>query len=71
MIRITKHWYNSKTIWINVISSFLEIAQLINGINLLPAGTLTLITNLLNIILRFVTKAPLESLFGSPMYEEK
>ena len=56
----TKKWWQSKTVWLNVISLGLELTQLLSGVNWIPAGTLTLVTNTLNIALRFITKAPIE-----------
>ena len=50
----TKAWYLSKTLWLNVISIALEIAQQVSGMNWLPAGTLVFITNMLNIGLRLL-----------------
>ena len=51
----TKQWWKSKTIWLNIVSALLELAQLLTGTNWIPPGTLTLIVNFLNIVLRRIT----------------
>jgi hypothetical protein len=53
-----KKWYQSKTIWLNVISGVLEVANLLMDSPIIPvkfAGILTLAVNVLNIALRYVT----------------
>lgn len=62
----TKKWYQSKTLWVNIISLALELTQAFTGLNWIPAGTLTIITNFLNIALRFVTSKPL-TVDGEPV----
>jgi uncharacterized membrane protein len=47
-----KKWYQSKIVWVNIINAILEIAQLVSGLNLIPPGILSLITNGLTIVLR-------------------
>lgn len=56
----TKKWWQSKTVWVNIISMTLELVQIFGEVQILPTGTLTLITNVLNIALRYVTKVPLQ-----------
>ena len=51
---MSKSLFKSKTFWINVMSAGLELSQILP----LPAGTLTLVTNLLNIGLRTITNQP-------------
>lgn len=53
-----KKWYKSRVIWLNVISGALEVVQLAGGLNIVPVGTITITTNILNIALRFLTKVP-------------
>jgi hypothetical protein len=54
-----KPWYKSKIVWVNVISILLEVSQILTGVNWIPTGTLTLVVNILNIILRKLTTQPL------------
>jgi hypothetical protein len=54
-----KPWWKSKTIWLNVISGLLEGAQIFTGVQWIPTGVLTIVTNVLNIILRKMTSQPL------------
>jgi hypothetical protein len=54
-----KPWWQSKTIWLNVISGLLEGAQLFIGVQFIPPGILTLVTNVLNIVLRKMTSQPI------------
>lgn len=56
----TKPWYLSKTIWLNIISIAIELAQTFLDLNLLPSGTLLMVVNVLNVLLRLITKYPLE-----------
>lgn len=53
----SKPWYLSKIIWVNVISALIELGQVFLDAQILPTGTVLLIVNILNIILRIVTKA--------------
>lgn len=57
-VPMSKSLFASKTFWVNVISASLELAQALGGVQLIPAGSLTLITNILNIALRAVTEQP-------------
>lgn len=53
-----KKWYESKTVWLNVISIVLEVLNLLMDNPIIPAkyaGALTMLVNVLNIILRFIT----------------
>ena len=52
----SKPWYVSKTIWLNIISALIELGQVFLDLNILPSGTILLIINVLNIILRVITK---------------
>ena len=54
-----KPWYLSKVLWANLIGLLLEIGQAFTGVNIVPAGTLMIIMNVLNILLRFITKQPI------------
>ena len=55
----TKKWWKSKTIWMNLISGLLEGTQLLTGTQIIPAGVLTIIVNVLNIVLRHISDVPL------------
>lgn len=52
-----KEWYKSKTIWLNLISLLIEIAQYLLDMNVIPTGTLLIVVNVLNIIVRFITNS--------------
>lgn len=54
-----KSWYLSKTVWINILGLLVEVAQVALDLRWLPAGTITGILAVLNILLRFVSKAEL------------
>lgn len=49
-------WYLSKTIWLNIISALIELGNVFLDLNILPSGTILLIVNVLNIIIRLITK---------------
>lgn len=51
---MSKPWWKSKTVLINLLSAAAELA----GIIPLPGGTALIIANVLNIALRFVTTGP-------------
>lgn len=51
---MSKPWWKSKTILINLLSAAAELA----GIIPLPGGTALIVANVLNIALRFVTSQP-------------
>ena len=48
-----KKWYQSRTIWLNVVSTGLEIFNTFSGS--IPPGVITIVTNLGNIVLRCLT----------------
>jgi hypothetical protein len=48
-----KPWYQSRTIWINLLTAALELSGALSGIA--PPGVLQLTTNALNVIVRFLT----------------
>jgi hypothetical protein len=49
-------WWKSKTLWLNVVSIALEVVQMLSGVSWLPAGTFTIIVNVLNMLLRLLAK---------------
>jgi uncharacterized membrane protein len=53
-----KSMWESKLFWINFISILIEVAQAIAGLNWVPSGTLVVVVNILNIILRRFTDQP-------------
>lgn len=58
-----KKWYMSKTIWLNVIAGGIELANLLMANPIIPkefAGVLTVVVNVLNVILRTITKTGIE-----------
>lgn len=53
-----KKWYESKTIWINLIAVVLEVGNALMTNPIIPArfaGALTLVVTVLNIILRTIS----------------
>jgi len=53
-----KKWYESKTIWLNVISLIIEIGNILMTTPVIPTqytGILTVVVNVLNIVLRTLT----------------
>lgn len=56
----TKKWYKSKTIWFNVFSFVAEILNQILNLKLIPPGAILLIVNIVNIILRTLTRDPIK-----------
>lgn len=53
-----KKWYESKTIWLNVISLIIEIGNMLMTTPVIPTqytGILTVVVNALNIVLRTLT----------------
>ena len=59
-----KHWYNSRTIWLNIISILLEVGNMVMTNPIIPekyAGILTMVVNLLNIALRTLTNTGIKT----------
>lgn len=53
-----KKWYQSRTIWINLISLGIEVGNMLMVNPIIPvrfAGVLTIIVNIANIVLRTLT----------------
>jgi hypothetical protein len=53
---MSKNLFQSRIFWANVITAAIELSGVLGGI--VPAGTLQLLTNCLNIALRLVTSQP-------------
>lgn len=58
-VTIKKVWWQSKTVWVNIVAGIALIAQAITGTQVMDADQQATILVVINIILRFVTKAPL------------
>lgn len=54
-----KNWYQSKTLWINVVATVAILLQAVTGNEVLDADTQTTLLAMINILLRFMTKAPI------------
>lgn len=57
-----KKWYQSRTIWLNLISIFVEVGNMLLTNPIIPVqftGYLTIIVNVLNIVLRTLTSTPI------------
>ena len=55
----TKPWYQSKTVWFNVLSASVDIFQTLGGFGVVPPGALAIGTAVGNVLLRAVTSQPL------------
>lgn len=58
-----KKWYESRTIWLNIISALIELANLLMDNPIIPknmTGVLTIVVNILNVALRFLTNTGIE-----------
>jgi hypothetical protein len=53
---MSKNILKSKIFWVNVLTAAVELSGVLGG--LVPAGALQLTTNVLNILLRLITKQP-------------
>lgn len=57
-MRISKSIFKTKTFWWNALSTGFEIFNVVSPVLGIPPGTVTVITNVGNIVLRRVTKDP-------------
>lgn len=55
-----KKWYQSKTMWVNIIATLAMIVQTYTGNVVIPVESQALILSLVNIALRFITKSGIE-----------
>ena len=55
-----KKWYYSKTMWFNVLSISLIIAQYMNDVHIIPLELQAPIMAIINILLRYVTNQPIQ-----------
>lgn len=53
---VSKNLLRSKIFWANVLTAAVELSGALTGI--VPPGTLQLVTNVLNIVLRLITTQP-------------
>jgi hypothetical protein len=51
-----KKWYESKTVWVNVIALVAAVLQVAAGKEIIDAGTQGVILTVINLLLRTVTK---------------
>lgn len=58
-ITIKKGWWQSKTVWVNVVAGIALIAQAVTGTQILDADQQATILAVINIVMRFATKAPI------------
>ncbi len=61
----TKKWYESKTLWVNIVGGVVVVVQYVSGIN--PAwaeGTAATLV-ILNLILRLLTNQPIDGTPGA------
>lgn len=57
--RMSKRWYRSRVIWVNVISIVAEVIQFVIDHRIIPSGLLLIVVNIINIILRKLTHTKL------------
>lgn len=63
-----KVWWQSKIIWLNIVTAIIELLQIFGDVNLLPPGYLIIITSVLNIVVRrFLTS---EEIISQKYYNE-
>lgn len=55
----TKKWYQSKIVWVNIISIVIESLQFVIDERIIPSGLLLVIVNTINIIFRKITDTKL------------
>ena len=55
-----KKWYQSWTVWFNLLLLLVDVVNQLNNIVPLPAGFLTLVGSLGNLFLRFKTALPIK-----------
>ena len=60
---VSKNILKSKIFWVNVLTAAVELSGALGG--LVPPGALQLTTNVLNILLRLITKQPVTVLPSS------
>lgn len=58
-ITIKKGWWQSKTVWVNIVAGIALIAQAVTGNQILDADTQAAVLAIINIVLRFTTRAPI------------
>jgi uncharacterized membrane protein len=58
-IAIKKGWWQSKTVWVNIVAGIALIAQAVTGTQVMDADQQATILAVINIALRFATKAPI------------
>jgi len=55
----TKKWWQSKTVWVNIVAGTALIVQAVMGRDVLSPDIQATILAVINIVLRVVTKAPI------------
>lgn len=55
-----KKWYQSLTVWFNIVLLFVDVVNQLSGLVPIPAGFLTFIGTLGNLALRFKTTLPIK-----------
>lgn len=58
-VTIKKGWWQSKTVWVNIVAGIALITQAITGSQILDVDTQAAILTVINIVLRFATKTPI------------
>ena len=53
---MNKKWYESKTIWVNVVATIAIVIQTVSGKDIIPAETQVGIIAVVNLLLRMITK---------------
>ena len=58
-ITVKKGWWQSKTVWVNIIAGTALIVQAVTGTEILDTETQAALLAGINLLLRFITKAPI------------
>jgi hypothetical protein len=61
-----KQWWKSRILWVNILAATSEGINLLSG-QLIPPGTVAIVSNAITIVLRFLTTQPI----GNPAKEAK
>lgn len=55
-----KKWYQSKTLWYNIVTIALGIVQVVSDVYIIPTEILTLVNGIGNVVLRFLTSTGIQ-----------
>lgn len=61
----SKKWYQSKTLWVNIIGGVVVLVEYVAGINPAWAQSTTAALVILNLVLRLLTNKPIDGTPGA------